>query len=150
MHGAGDPAPDRGGFLDRTRASGGFALGLADFARGAEGYTGMRTLRWLARLAGFMAFYLREVLLSNLQVAYDVLSPRPRMRPAILAVDLDALTDQQLIALANLITMTPGTLILDVSEDHRQLLVHAMYVDDLEAFNRDLTTRFARRIRRVF
>jgi len=97
-----------------------------------------------------MGFYLREVLLSNLRVAYDVLTPRLQRRPAIITVDIEGLSDQQLIALTNLITMTPGTLSLDVSEDHRVLFVHAMYVDDLEQFRRDLQDDFVRRVRRVF
>jgi multicomponent Na+:H+ antiporter subunit E len=110
----------------------------------------MKALRWLIRLVPFMGFYLREVLLSNLRVAYDVLTPRLQMRPAIVTVDIEGLSDQQLIALTNLITMTPGTLSLDVSDDHRVLFVHAMYVDDLEQFHRDLQDDFVRRVRRVF
>lgn len=110
----------------------------------------MKLFSWLFRALGFFLFYLREVLLSNAQVAYDVLTPRFRMRPAIVAIDLEDISDQELIALANLITMTPGTLSIDVSDDHRQLFVHAMYVDDLKKFQRDLEQDFVKRVRYVF
>ncbi len=78
----------------------------------------------------FALFYLWQLLLANLRVAYDVLTPAHHMRPAIIAVPLDARTEEEITLLANLITLTPGSLSLDVSEDRRLLYVHVMYLDD--------------------
>lgn len=64
----------------------------------------------------FRGYFLWQLLLSNLRVAYDVITPRLYMRPGILAVPLDAEIDLEITLLANLITLTPGTLSLDVSE----------------------------------
>jgi multicomponent Na+:H+ antiporter subunit E len=94
----------------------------------------------------FAAFFAKEVLVSALRVAVDVLAPRPRMRPAVVGVPLDVRTDGQITLLAILITLTPGTLALDVSPDRRTLLVHAMFADDAERVRREIKGGFERRI----
>lgn len=98
----------------------------------------------------FAWFYLREVVASNLRVAYDVLTPRHLMKPAILHIPIAGLTDRQRLALANLLTMTPGTLTIDLAEDGSELLFHSMYVEDPEKEVRHLVTHYVERIRRVF
>lgn len=83
------------------------------------------------RCAGELAVvFLVELLRANLRVAYDVVTPQHRMRPAILRVPLDARSDGEITLLSNLITLTPGSLALEVSADRRVLYVHAMYADD--------------------
>ncbi len=79
------------------------------------------------RLVGFV---LRDLIRSNLRVAYDVLTPRFHMRPGVIGVPLNARSDAEITTLSNLITLTPGTLGLDVSTDRRVLYVHVMYLDD--------------------
>lgn len=81
---------------------------------------------------GFVGFYLWELLLANMRVAHDVLSPRPMSRPGILAIPLDARTDAEITLVANLLTMTPGDLSIDVSSDRRVLYVHGLYLFDVE------------------
>lgn len=98
----------------------------------------------------FVGFYLYEILSSNLRLARDILSPSARMKPAILKVNVEGLTDRQLLAMANLVTMTPGTLSLDVLDDRRTLMVHSLYVEDPQEAARQLEALFTRRIRRVF
>ena len=104
----------------------------------------------LPALAEFFIFYLKEVVLSNFRVAYDVMKPVPSFEPGIIKVGISELTDQQLMAMANLITMTPGTLSLDVSEDRQFLFVHGMYVKDPKEAARELEENYSRRVRRVF
>ncbi|QDU35975.1 Na(+)/H(+) antiporter subunit E [Maioricimonas rarisocia] len=94
----------------------------------------------------FGGFFLWQLLLSNLRVAYDVITPRLYMRPGVVAVPLDAQSDLEITLLANLITLTPGTLSLDVSEDRRILYVHAMFVDDVEQFRDSIKNGFERRV----
>ncbi len=108
-----------------------------------------RLVLWIRR-AEFAAFYLREIVASNLKVAFDVLTPKHRMKPAMLSLDVEGLTDRQLLAMANLLTMTPGTLSVDVSPDRRFLLVHAMYVDRPENAAWRLEYEFKKRICHVF
>ena len=94
----------------------------------------------------FVAFFAKEVVVSALRVARDVLAPRPRMRPAIVGVPLDVRTDGEITLLAILITLTPGTLALDVSADRRTLVVHAMFAADPDQVRRDIKAGFERRI----
>lgn len=119
------------------------ALRLAD---GGAGHYGRR----LRLVLGFAVFYLWELLLANLRVAYDVVTRTHHMRPGILAIPLDARTDAEITLLANLITLTPGTLSLDVSPDRRTLYIHAMYIDDVELFRRRLKEQLERRVLELF
>ena len=98
----------------------------------------------------FMGFYLFEVVASNLRLARDILSPSARMKPALIHINVENLTDRQLLAMANLVTMTPGTLSLDVVDDRSTLLVHSLYVEDSADAARQLEESYTRRIRRVF
>ena len=98
----------------------------------------------------FALFYLWEVVISNLRVARDVILPSDRMKPAILQVDVSGLAERQLLATANLITMTPGTLSLEVNSGEQKLVVHSLYVEDEESATQELENLFKERIRRVF
>ena len=112
-----------------------------------------RLLRWiikLPRLIELGLFYIKEVVLSNLKVAYDVITPNYFMKPAFIELDLKGMSDRQILFAANLITMTPGTLSLDVCEETQKLKIHSMYVDDPDAEVHSLETKILRRIRNVF
>lgn len=104
----------------------------------------------LFRMIEFVWFYLRELLVSNLRVAYDVLTVHHHMKPQIIELSVSHLSDKQLLIASNLISMTPGTLSLDVSDDREVLYVHAMYVDDVDALVQHLEVQYIRRVRRVF
>lgn len=78
----------------------------------------------------FAWFFIKELIKSNFYLAYDVITPKFHMKPRIVAVPLDVKTDLQITTLANLISLTPGTLSLDVSKDRSILYVHAMYAQD--------------------
>jgi multicomponent Na+:H+ antiporter subunit E len=89
------------------------------------------TLAWkLPRFAGLMLW---EIVLSSIRVAQAVLSPDMKIKPGIIAYPLQAKSDLEITLLANLITLTPGTLSLDVSNDRRVLYIHGMFVDDPQA-----------------
>ncbi|MGB7949431.1 MAG: Na+/H+ antiporter subunit E [Candidatus Binatia bacterium] len=97
---------------------------------------------------GLFLFTVWELILANLRVAYDVMTPRYFMRPGIVSIPLDARTDVEITLLANLITLTPGTLSLDVASDRSVLYIHVMYIDedDLEVIRRKIKTGFERRV----
>lgn len=86
------------------------------------------TLAW--KLPRFVLLMLWEIVLSSLRVAQAVLSPRLPIKPGIIAYPLEVKSDLEITLLANLITLTPGTLSLDVSSDRKVLYVHGMFVDD--------------------
>ena len=99
-----------------------------------------------ALLVQFVAFYVLEVIRSNIRVAVDVATPTSLAHPAIVAVPLDAHTAAEITLLSNLITMTPGSLSVDVADDRSVIYVHSMFVDDVEAFRRSIKDDLERRV----
>ncbi|MUP44781.1 Na+/H+ antiporter subunit E [Gramella sp. BOM4] len=97
-----------------------------------------------------LLFFFYELVKANLQVAYEVITPRLNMRPGIIMVPLEVTSDLSITVLANMISLTPGTLSIDVSNDKKVLFVHAMYIDDKEKFIRSIKDGFERRILEVF
>jgi len=112
--------------------------------RGMSGHD--RFFGRLPKFLGFVVYYLWELVKSNAIIAYDVLTPTHHMKPGVIGIPLEAETDLEITVLANLITMTPGTLSLDVSPDRRTLYVHAMYIHDPEALRRDIKDNLERRV----
>ena len=103
------------------------------------------------QIIGFILFFIWELFLSNLRVAWETITPAHHMEPGVVAIPLDIKTDHEITLLANLITLTPGTLSLDVSDDKKTLYIHAMYIgDDKEAFIKDIKDGFERRVMEVF
>jgi multicomponent Na+:H+ antiporter subunit E len=94
----------------------------------------------------FGLFFVYELVLSNIRVAWDVLTPRAHRRPGVVAVPLDVDTDAEITLLANVVTLTPGSLSLDVSPDRRWLYVHSMFVEQPESVRSDIKEGFERRV----
>lgn len=127
----------------------GFALAFPVVWLSQRGEATFFYLIRIRRLAGFAAFFLWELVKANLRVAHDVLTPRHHMRPGVVAVPLELQTDMQILVLTTLITLTPGTLSLDVSTDRRTLYIHAMYIDDVDQFREAIKEGYERRVREV-
>lgn len=98
------------------------------------------------KIVSFILFFTYELVKANIQVAFDVVTPKFYMTPGIVKVPLDAKTDIEITLLANLISLTPGTLSLDVSNDRKVLYVHSMYLSDKEKFIHDIKQGFERRL----
>ena len=100
-----------------------------------------------ARLAiGLAAFFLWELVLANMRLALDVATPRFQMTPGILAIPLDATRDSEILLLAMLINLTPGSVALDVSDDRKVMYVHVMYIASADAARAEIKTGFERRV----
>lgn len=124
----------------------GFVIGyiILYVLRGALGTR--KYFRRIPKIISFILFFLKELVKSNLIVAYDILTPTDYMRPGIIELELDAETDIEITLLANLITLTPGTLSIDISEDRKKLYVHSMYIDNVEKTKDELKNGFERRL----
>lgn len=138
------------GELTPANIAGGFVLGyiILYMSRRALGST--RYVTKVPVAIRFVAYFAGELFLANLRVAYEVLTPNFNMRPAIVAVPLDIRSEMEITLLASLITLTPGTLSLDVSSDRRVLYVHSMFVSDIEAFRREIKDGFEQRVKELF
>ena len=97
-------------------------------------------------LLRFTGFYVLEVIRANIRVALDVVTPASRAHPGIVAVPLDARTDTEIAVLSNLITMTPGSLTIDVADDRSVIYVHSMFAEDPEALITSIKDDLERRV----
>ncbi|MBR2656749.1 Na+/H+ antiporter subunit E [Yoonia sp.] len=102
------------------------------------------------RILRLIMFFLYELVMSSLRVAYDVLTPNDYSTPAILDMPLDVNSDFEILLVTNLISLTPGTLSLDVSDDRKTLTFHAMYAEDPDAVIAELKNGMERLVREVF
>lgn len=92
----------------------------------------------LPRMIMFVGFFISELIKANLRVAFDIITPPWHMRPGVIAMPLKAKTELEITFVANLISLTPGTLSLDVSDDRRVLYIHAMFLDDEQELRQGL------------
>jgi multicomponent Na+:H+ antiporter subunit E len=110
-------------------------------------------IKFIVRIIKFVIFifyYLKELFLSSLYVAYDIITPKDLSKPGIVEVPVDLKSDTAIIAYANLISMTPGSLTMDMSPDKKKIYIHAMYLHDKDAFIRKMKKDLERRIAEIF
>jgi multicomponent K+:H+ antiporter subunit E len=79
-----------------------------------------------------------------------VLGPPGRLRPAFIEVPLDIDQPLAIALLGSIVTMTPGTVSSEVSEDRRRLLVHVLDAPDPDAVVRQIKSRYERRLKEIF
>ncbi|WP_375598002.1 Na+/H+ antiporter subunit E [Devosia sp. Naph2] len=117
-----------------------------------EAFSSPSALRRLRRMASLTALFLYELIVSAVRVAIVVVRPdmSSAVRPAIIAVPLTVKSDAEITLLANMITLTPGTLSVDVAADKSVLYVHALDMADKEAMIADIVNGFEKKIREVF
>lgn len=127
----------------------GFALGYAALWLSKPLYRDTRYLKKLPKTINLAGYFLKELVISNLRVLWDVITPRHRSRPGIIGVPLTAQTDLEIFIVASLISLTPGTLSVDLSEDRKTLFVHVMFLDDVERARADIKNGLERRILEV-
>lgn len=124
------------------------------FSRRSQGYLAgyLSYLTKIRQIIGFLLFFLKELIIANFRVTYEVLAPTSMqtMRSGIVAIPLDIQSHDEITLMANFITLTPGTLSLEVSEDHKILYVHAMHIDDLDSFKKELKERLEARVAEVW
>ena len=98
----------------------------------------MRSLSKIWQLVSFIGFYLKKLITSNLYLTYDIITPGFHMHPAIIKVPIQLRRPYEILTLISLVTMTPGTLSLDISADKESLYIHAMYVDNVDDFKKEI------------
>jgi multicomponent Na+:H+ antiporter subunit E len=110
----------------------GFVLGYLVLFISRRALPPSRYFGKVTQAIGFIAFFIWELTLASIRVAIDVLSPKHHMQPRVIAYRMEARTQTEIVLLSNLLTLTPGSLSLDVSDDHSVLYVHAIYAKDEE------------------
>jgi len=108
----------------------------------------MRILRKTYYFILFLPFYLVKLIAANLYIAYDILTPRMRINPGMIEVEVKLASDFGILLFSNLLSMTPGTLSMDLDRERNVLLVHLMYMDRREATEKEIQ-RIMNRIRQI-
>jgi multicomponent K+:H+ antiporter subunit E len=93
---------------------------------------------------------LKDIVLSNIDVARRILGPEHAIAPRFVWVPLAISDPHGIVALAGIITMTPGTLSSMLSDDRRFLLVHALHVDDEAALIATIKSRYEAPLMEIF
>ena len=104
------------------------------------------------KILSLIGLFLYELMVSAIKVALIVLHPNPKsaLKPAIVAVPLTVKSDAEITLLANMITLTPGTLSVDVAEDRSVLYVHVLAMESEAALIAGIANGFEKRIMEVF
>jgi multicomponent Na+:H+ antiporter subunit E len=122
------------------------ALGYKDFTR-----RGLRVLspRRLARALIYVPIFFWEMMKANFDVAYRVIHPRMPIKPGIVAIKTDLKTDIGKLFLANSITLTPGTLTMEVQGEY--LFIHWINVktEDVERASALIGGRFEKHLKAI-
>ena len=114
--------------------------------------TGAKQAQCIKVLGGTNRRYagLGDIVVANLEVAKLILGPASRMRPAFVEVPLKLDDELALTMLASIVSLTPGTVSADLSDDKRTLLIHGLNVDDEAALVRSIQTRYEAPLLEVF
>jgi multicomponent K+:H+ antiporter subunit E len=96
------------------------------------------------------AVVLKDIVTSNLEVARLILGRESAIRPAYLWLPLSITDAHGIVALAGIVTMTPGTLSADLTPDRRHLLIHAFNVGDAAALIGTIKTRYEAPLMEIF
>ena len=89
---------------------------------------------YLARvwaIISLLALFLKELTLSSIQVFLIVIRPNMNLQPAIFELDTELKSDWEVSLLSALITLTPGTLVIKISDDQKKLYIHALDFDNM-------------------
>ncbi|MFN3227506.1 MAG: Na+/H+ antiporter subunit E [Hyphomicrobiales bacterium] len=129
----------------------GFVLGLGALSLIREQIGTIGYVRRVRRISSLAVLFLYELTMSAIRVFKLVLTPDlSKLEPGFIAYPLTVDRDFEISLLANLITLTPGTLSVDVSDNRRTLYIHAIHVPDPEGLKEDIATGFERKIMEAF
>lgn len=103
---------------------------------------------WL--LLRFVLRVLKDIILANLEVAWLIINPWRRTRPAFIEYPLMLEERFPITLLANTISLTPGTVSANLRMDGRTLLIHALDVGDEDALIETIRERYERPIKEIY
>jgi multicomponent K+:H+ antiporter subunit E len=108
------------------------------------------TLRKPFKAFGFFLLVCRDIVSANITVARQVLGPLDRIRPGFVEVPLDLADPFVATMLGGIVTLTPGTVSIDIDMERRILHVHALDVPDPDALIAEIKARYERPLKEMF
>lgn len=108
-------------------------------------------LRRPLKVVEYILIVLWDICVANIQVAWIILTKRNAdLRPAFIVIPLEVTAPEAITLLAGTITMTPGTVSSDLSDDGGSLLVHCLHTDDPDGVVAGIKQRYEARLREIF
>lgn len=105
----------------------------------------------VGKLISYVLLVIYDIVVANIQVAWIVLTvPNSKLKPAWIVVPLDLKQPEAITVLAGTITLTPGTVSSDLSDEGHSLLVHVLHTDDPDSVRDEIKTRYERRLKEIF
>ncbi|WP_371225787.1 Na+/H+ antiporter subunit E [Roseovarius sp. 2305UL8-3] len=105
----------------------------------------------IGRMITYTLMVIWDIMVANVQVAWIVLTkPNSKLRPAWIVIPLDLVQPEAITVLAGTITLTPGTVSADLSDNGHSLLVHVLHTDDPDAVRDEIKTRYEARLKEIF
>ncbi|MBD7908841.1 Na+/H+ antiporter subunit E [Sporosarcina gallistercoris] len=127
----------------------GYIIGLLLLILTRRFYNGRLYLGRLWACVKLTSIFFKELILSNISVALLVLKPKLELQPMIFAMPTVLEKDWEITLLSSLITLTPGTIVVHVSDDQRTLYIHAIDVNDVEEAISSIKQSFEKAIMEV-
>ncbi|KZE36503.1 cation:proton antiporter [Bhargavaea cecembensis] len=127
----------------------GWLLGLLLLTMMRRFFKGPLYTRRIWAIIKLTLLFLKELWLANIQVFMLVIKPKLDIQPAIFRYQTKLTNDWEITLLSALITLTPGTVVMNVSEDKKMLYVHAIHIDDVEEAVTSIRDSFEKAIMEV-
>lgn len=105
----------------------------------------------VGKMFPYVMVVLWDIIIANIQVAWIVLTvPNSKLKPAWIVIPLDLRQPEAITVLAGTITLTPGTVSADLSDEGHSLLVHVLHTDDPDAERDVIKNRYEARLKEIF
>ncbi|MBM6552208.1 Na+/H+ antiporter subunit E [Marinomonas ostreistagni] len=124
-----------------------FAISIPLLVNGMRGEQPKLKKPWLAFRYLLLVIY--DILVANIQVAALVLGSTKKLRPGFVAIPIDLSTDVGITLLASTVSLTPGTVSTEVSEDKQWLYVHALHLESEQELIDEIKQRYERPIKEI-
>lgn len=98
----------------------------------------MKIIKKTYQIIAFILYYLSKLVQSNIYIAYDILTPEMKTKPGLIWIPIKTKSNLGILLFSNLLSMTPGSLSIDISDDKKELLVHFLYNNDKNKIINDI------------
>ncbi|MCZ2722188.1 Na+/H+ antiporter subunit E [Marinomonas sp. 15G1-11] len=98
----------------------------------------------------YVFLVLKDIVSANFTVALLVLGPLKNLSPGFVAIPLDIESELGITLLASTVSLTPGTVSAEISEDQKWLYVHALHLEDAEELIQEVKSRYEKPLKEIF
>ncbi|MCM3239566.1 Na+/H+ antiporter subunit E [Heyndrickxia oleronia] len=127
----------------------GYLLGLLILFGMRRFFSSRFYLLRVVAVINLLLIFIKELILANLAVLKVILKPKLDIQPGIFALPTKLTSDWELTILSNLITLTPGTFVIDISKDKKIIYIHAIDIPDVEEVIESIKNSFEKAIMEV-